>query len=395
MKFSDYVEITGGTGMLKKKVLVIGGAGFIGSHLVPYLLSSDMDVRVLDTLSPQIHGHIPNGLDWLNNPSIEFLRGSVNDSKILTAALADVDFIVHLASETGTGQSMYDIGHYNQVNSQGTALLLDLLVNTTNHKVARVVLASSRSVYGEGAYVCLECSPLQRAYPSARTHDQLAEHRWEPYCSKCGATLTVVPTCETDLVQPASIYAATKYAQEDLVRIACSSSGIDYAILRLQNVYGERQSLNNPYTGILSIFSTRIRRGLDLPIFEDGLESRDFVHVDDVARAMHACLIHDTPIKRVINVGSGVATSVMDVARQLVISLGGNVPLRVTSEYRVGDIRHNVADVSRLNELLLGGAQIGLAEGLDRFAAWVKTQPLPEDKLDKANAELRERKLMA
>ena len=168
-----------------------------------------------------------------------------------------------------------------------------------------------------------------------------------------------------------------------------------YAILRLQNVYGEGQSLKNPYTGILSIFSTRIRRGQDLPIFEDGLESRDFVHVDEVARAMQACLVSATPIDRVVNVGSGVGTSVMDVARQLVVSLGVSVPLRVTSEYRLGDIRHNVADVTHLRKLLPCGPRIGLAEGLDRFAAWVKTQPLPEDRLERANAELRERNLMA
>lgn len=178
------------------------------------------------------------------------------------------------------------------------------------------------------------------------------------------------------------------------MRVSCEALGIGYAILRLQNVYGERQSLNNPYTGILSIFSTRIRRGLPLPIFEDGLESRDFVHVEDVARAMCACLVAHQPINTVINVGSGVGTSVIDVAKQLINSLGGDVPVRVTSEYRLGDIRHNVADISRLRELLACQPRVCLPEGLDRFAAWVKTQPLPEDQLDRANAELRERKLM-
>jgi len=204
-----------------------------------------------------------------------------------------------------------------------------------------------------------------------------------------------VPTQESDPVRPASVYAATKYAQEDLVRVACEALDIGYATLRLQNVYGEGQSLKNPYTGILSIFSTRIRRGLDLPIFEDGMESRDFVHVEDVAGAMLNCLVSATPINRVVNVGSGVGTSVMEVARQLVSSLGGNVPLRVTSEYRLGDIRHNVADVTQLNELLRSGVRIGLVEGLDRFASWVKTQPLPIDQLERANSELRERNLMA
>ena len=187
---------------------------------------------------------------------------------------------------------MYEMMRYNEVNSQGTAVLLDILANRRDLPVKRIVLSSSRSVYGEGAYMCAACgSGAGRVFPRARPAGQLAEHRWEPLCPYCGNALIAVPTCEDDPVRPASIYAATKYAQEDLVRVACEALDIGYAILRLQNVYGEGQSLKNPYTGILSIFSTRIRRGLDLPIFEDGLESRDFVHVDDVALAMHACLV--------------------------------------------------------------------------------------------------------
>jgi dTDP-L-rhamnose 4-epimerase len=353
-------------------------------------------VRILDVISAQVHGVVPHGLKWLESSGIEFVRGSVTDRRTVEASLEGVEHVVHLAAETGTGQSMYEVARYNEVNSQGTAVLLDVLANRRDLGVRRIVLASSRSVYGEGAYTCPACGDaVGRLFPCARPTAQLAAHRWEPLCPCCGGTLTAVPTREGDPVRPASIYAATKYAQEDLVRVACEALGIGYAILRLQNVYGEGQSLKNPYTGILSIFSTRIRRGQDLPIFEDGLESRDFVHVDDVARAMQACLVSATPIDRVVNVGSGVGTSVMDVARQLVVSLGVSVPLRVTSEYRLGDIRHNVADVTQLCELLPCGARIGLAEGLDRFAAWVKTQPLPEDRLERANAELRERNLMA
>ncbi|VFR50062.1 UDP-glucose 4-epimerase [plant metagenome] len=380
-----------------RKILITGGAGFIGSHLARHLLADGMHLRILDPLAPQIHGALPQAgeLDWLNEERIEFVRASVTDRRAVEAALEDVTHIVHLAAETGTGQSMYEVARYNEVNSQGTAVLLDVLANRRDLAVKQIVLASSRSVYGEGAYVCPACGDAAgRVFPGARLAAQLEAHRWEPVCPHCGGTLLAVPTREDDPVRPASIYAATKYAQEDLVRIACESLGMGYAILRFQNVYGEGQSLKNPYTGILSIFSTRIRRGLDLPIFEDGLESRDFVHVDDVARAVHACLRAGEPIDRIINVGSGVGTSVMEVARQLVLSLGIEVPVRVTAQYRLGDIRHNVADITRLAELLPGGPRVGLAEGLDRFAAWVRTQPLPEDGLDRANAELRARKLM-
>ena len=376
--------------------LITGGAGFIGSHLVGLLLADGGSVRILDSLEPQVHGAIPHRPEWLAGERIQFVQGSITDRLMVEGAVAGVSQIVHLAAETGTGQSMYEISRYNEVNSQGTAVLLDVLANRRDHGVRRIVLASSRSVYGEGAYSCSFCGPTaNKLFPSARSAAQLASHRWEPICSGCGGNLISVPTLENDAVRPASIYAATKYAQEDLVRVACEALNIDYAILRLQNVYGEGQSLSNPYTGILSIFSTRIRRGLDLPIFEDGLGSRDFVHVDDVARAIRACLMSNIPISNVVNVGSGVGTSIIDVARQLITSLDGTVALRVTGEYRLGDIRHNVADVTRLSKLLPGGARIGLTEGLERFAAWAKAQPLPEDRLDKANAELRNRKLMA
>jgi dTDP-L-rhamnose 4-epimerase len=378
------------------KILITGGAGFIGGHLSRRLVSAGVFLRVLDPLTPQVHGDLPQGLEFLHDDQVDFVRGSVTDRRALEVALEGIDYVVHLAAETGTGQSMYEMARYNKVNSQGTALLFDILANRPDLSVKRVVLASSRSVYGEGAYLCSNplCSS-GRLFPLARSASQLAAHSWEPFCQHCADPLISVPTLETDPVRPASIYAATKYAQEDLVRISCEALGIDYVILRLQNVFGEGQSLMNPYTGILSIFSTRIRRGLELPIFEDGLESRDFVHVDDVVRVIHTCLQLPDPIKRVINVGSGVATSVIDVAHKLVAILGLPVPIRVTSEYRIGDIRHNYADVNRLSELLPGGASVSLNDGLERFANWVRTQPLPCDQLERANAELRERKLMA
>lgn len=375
-------------------VLLTGGAGFIGSHLTTELLVRGYRVRVLDPLIRQVHGALPKGLEWLDAEGVEFMRDSVTDRAAVARALDGIDYIVHLAAETGTGQSMYEVARYNEVNSQGTAILLDVLANTASRSVRGIVLASSRSVYGEGAYACAHCGPSLRIYPRARSPQQLADHRWEPLCEHCGSALSATATRETDAVRPASIYAATKFAQEDLVRVACESLGIGYAILRLQNVYGQGQSLNNPYTGILSIFSTRVRRGLNLPIFEDGQESRDFVHVQDVVRAMANCLSAEQAPNAIINVGSGIGTSVLEVARQLSLALGVEPDIKVTSEYRVGDIRHNFADIKRLESMLHCKPQVALVDGLREFCKWVRTQALPQDQLARANDELRSRKLM-
>lgn len=377
-------------------ILVTGGAGFIGSHLVPILVGQGYAVRVLDALAPQIHGMLPGGdLDWLTRTeNLEFVRGSVTNEADLRAALVGVDAIIHLAAETGTGQSMYEIDRYCRENVQGTALLVHLLANGAAPAVRRLVLASSRSVYGEGAYVYSDGRSVARITPSSRTAEAMRSGQWEPVCPDTGAMLTAVPTREDDRTAPASVYAATKLAQEDLVRIVCESAGVGYAILRLQNVYGEGQSLNNPYTGILSIFSTRIRRGLDLPIFEDGLESRDFVHVSDVAAAFAKAVQTGISLNCVINVGSGMATSVMNVAKSLCRAFGAEERVRVTGQFRLGDIRHNMADVSRLRDRLGLLPTVELDQGLARFASWVGTQPLPEDRLDQANEELSKRKMM-
>jgi dTDP-L-rhamnose 4-epimerase len=379
---------------LTRHALITGGAGFIGSHVTTALLRAGFRVRILDSLSSQVHGAVPRGLEWLSAPGVEFQRGSVTSDPDLRRALEGVDAVVHLAAETGTGQSMYDIARYNFVNVQGTALLLDVLANDRNRSVKRVVLASSRSIYGEGAHACSACGLEQRLYPEARSAQALARHRWDHDCPTCGSALTPLATVESDLARPASIYAATKLAQEDLVRIACGSLGLGYAILRLQNVYGEGQSLNNPYTGILSIFSTRIRRELDLPIFEDGEETRDFVHVEDVANAFLAALTVERAPDSQLNVGSGIGTSIAEVARQLGHAFGKAPRLVVTSQYRLGDIRHNRADITRLRELLDYRPHVPLAEGLRRFVAWVQTQPLPEDRSQVANAELGARGMM-
>jgi dTDP-L-rhamnose 4-epimerase len=376
---------------MMKNILITGGAGFIGTHLTRLAIAGGHRVLILDNLSPQVHDP-----DATFDPpeGAELRRGDVNSRDDLEGSLEGIDTIVHLAAETGTGQSMYEIDRYYRVNVQGTALLFDVLANRP-HSVRNVVLASSRSVYGEGAYSCRACSPEgARRYPKARSAQQLEAHQWTSPCSVCGGPLEPTATREDDAVSPASIYAATKLAQEDLVRIGCSSLGIAHAILRFQNVFGEGQSLSNPYTGILSIFSTRIRLGLSLPIFEDGEETRDFVHVLDVARAVLRCVETPIPAGATLNVGRGVPTSIMEIAQLLCRIMGSDIEPHVTGQYRIGDIRHNFADNSRLEQVTGLAPSLSLEDGMRRFCDWVATQPIPQDLLDKANSELKSRKLM-
>lgn len=376
---------------MTKNILITGGAGFIGTHLTRLALAAGHKVRILDNLSPQIHGPAP---DFVAAPGAEFVRGEVTVRSDLEQALAGIDTVVHLAAETGTGQSMYEIDRYYRVNVQATAVLFDILANT-QHSVRNIILSSSRSVYGEGAYLCFACDPAgKRCYPASRSPQQLAAHDWTPKCPTCGTGLEATATQETDKLAPASIYAATKLAQEDLVRVGAAALGLGYAILRFQNVFGEGQSLGNPYTGILSIFSTRIRLGQSLPVFEDGEETRDFVHVEDVANAVLRCVESQVMSGVTVNVGQGQPTSIMDVARLLSRLMGSDIEPHVTAQYRVGDIRHNYADNTNLQAATGFVPQISLEDGMRRFCDWVATQPIPEDLLDKANAELKARNLM-
>jgi dTDP-L-rhamnose 4-epimerase len=373
-------------------ILITGGAGFIGGHVTRLALDAGHRVHILDNLSPQVHGS-----KAVFDPPIgaTFCHGDVTIRNDLEPALDEIDTVVHLAAETGTGQSMYEIERYYRVNVEGTALLFDIIANK-EHSVRNVVLASSRSIYGEGAYLCRHCDPNgARRFPKTRSQRQLRNHQWTSFCPVCGGSLEPTATREDDPMSPASIYAATKLAQEDLVRVACGALGISHSILRFQNVFGEGQSLSNPYTGLLSIFSTRIRLGLPLPIFEDGEETRDFVHVEDVAAVVLKCVEAPSDGGVIMNVGRGEPTSIMTVARLLCRIMGSGVEPHVTGEYRVGDIRHNFADITRLAQVTGSRAQIPLEEGMKRFCDWVATQPIPQDLLEKANAELKARNLMS
>jgi dTDP-L-rhamnose 4-epimerase len=382
---------------MPQKVLITGGLGFIGLKLARTLVRRGLKVRLLDNLSPQIHGSDlqPELSGVLEEANIELVRGDVCKRRDWVSALRDISFVVHLAAETGTGQSMYRIGHYTNTNVLGTALLLDVLANDP-HGVTKLVLASSRSVYGEGAYRCAVCGVV---YPPMRSLADLQVSRWEPSCPSCYGSITPLATPEAAKTNPASVYAATKLAQEDLLRIAGNALGIPFLIFRLQNVYGEGQSLNNPYTGILSIFSNRIRQGKEIVLFEDGQESRDFVHVSDVAEAIALGVTSDGGDGLTLNVGSGVQVSVETVAHSLNRAFNGSRKMiLISGQYRVGDIRHNFADITAIRRHLEFSPQVALEEGIARFVHWVKTQPVSsngaEDGLDRANRELIERGLM-
>ena len=374
-----------------RHILISGGAGFIGGHVARQAMAAGHRVTILDNLSAQVHGE---GANYIPPGGAEFIKGDVTQTDDWQKAIRGADTIVHLAAETGTGQSMYEIDRYYRVNVSGTATILDVLANG-HHQVSNFVLASSRSVYGEGAYLCKSCDPAgKRCYPASRSVEQLELRNWSVSCPTCGAAIGPTATAEDDRVFPASIYAATKSAQEDLVKIACGSFGIANAILRFQNVYGEGQSLRNPYTGILSIFSSRIRLGLPVEVFEDGKESRDFVHVDDVAAAVAHFVDHPAMDGVTLNVGSGKPIAVLELAKLLGEVMGTNAEPVVSGRYRAGDIRHNFADTSRFKQITGLTQRVTLETGIQRFCDWVAEQPVPEDLLERANAELAARKLL-
>jgi dTDP-L-rhamnose 4-epimerase len=369
------------------RILITGGAGFIGSNLAQRLLREGHAVTVLDTLSPQIHGDNPERTSPLFTSiagRVRFVRGSVCDQTVLCDCLHAQDAIVHLAAETGTGQSMYEIRRYSEVNVGGTALLLDRLANHA-HEVRRMVVASSRAIYGEGKYRATDGTVV---YPEARRAEDMQAGRFEPLCPRTGEPMQFLPTDEESKIHPSSVYGITKQNQEQMVMTVCPTLGIAPVALRYQNVYGPGQSLKNPYTGILSIFSTRILNGNPVHIFEDGKESRDFIFIDDVVEATCLALFRREVAGQVFGIGSGVATDVLTVANTLVRSLGRNVPVAVTGAFRVGDIRHNVADLSKARRLLGFTPRVGFAHGIERFASWVQTQEVAADSYDQSIKEL-------
>lgn len=373
-------------------ILVTGGAGFIGSNLTLGLLARGHRVTVLDCLAAQIHGDRPGQTSALYRSILgaaRIIQGSVCDGAAWIEALQGQEAIVHLAAETGTGQSMYEIKRYVDVNVGGTALMLDLLANQ-KHAVRKVLVASSRAIYGEGKY---RSKAIGIVYPEARKEADMRAGRFEPLCPQSGEPLEMLPTDEDSKVHPTSVYGITKYNQEQMVLTVCRSLGLAATALRYQNVYGPGQSLSNPYTGILSIFSTRILNGNPINIFEDGKESRDFVYVDDVVEATAAALFRDEAQDEIFGIGSGVATSVIDVAHALVQQYGSDAPIRVSGDFRLGDIRHNCADTTKARRLLGFQPKVNFAQGIAHFAKWVEEQPMPKDTYDRSLDEMKARGL--
>jgi len=369
---------------MAERVLITGGAGFIGSHLSDELLAHGYRVRLLDNLSPQVHGPEAKRPSYLDERA-ELVIGDVTNSAAVARALEGVDTVVHLAANVGVGQSMYRIREYMHTNSIGTSVLLEQLAR---RKVSRLVVASSMSVYGEGRYR----SAAGESYDQvARSFDDLRAGAWEPVDPR-GGHLLPIATPEDKVPALSSVYALSKYDQERLCLIVGQAYGIPTVALRLFNTYGTRQALSNPYTGVLAIFAARLLNGKAPAVFEDGQQRRDFVNVRDVARAFRLALRSESAVYSAINVGSGVSINIIEVARRLSQILGAPISAEITGKYRVGDIRHCFADITRARELLGYVPLVSLDDGLRELAAWLR-EAEAVDRFDAARRELENRGL--
>ncbi len=349
------------------RVLVTGGAGFVGSHLAEALLRHGHQVRVLDALVPQVHG--PNATSPRYLPrEVEFLHGDVRDPAIWQRALKDVRVVFHDAAEVGVGQSMYEIVRYVEANTLGTAILLQELISGRS-KVDKVIVASSMSIYGEGQYRCERCGVV---FPNLRSPEQLTARVWEMTCPRCRQAVQAQPTPESKPLLPTSVYAITKRDQEELCLAIGRAYRLPTVALRYFNIYGPRQSLSNPYTGVAAIFSSRLRNGKPPLIFEDGLQSRDFIHVRDIVAANLLAMERSEADYEVFNVGTGVATSIVQVAEVLRDALGVAVSPEVVQQFRAGDIRHCYADITKIRQRLGFQPATSLREGIADLVAWAK-----------------------
>lgn len=374
-----------------KNILITGGAGFIGSNLALKLISLGYTITVLDNLSEQIHGAYPENSSLYQSilGKVIFIKGDVTNRSDVQKAVKGQDAIIHLAAETGTGQSMYSMEKYNQVNVSGTALLLDVLVNQKN-TVKKIVLASSRAVYGEGKY---QDSQSKMIYPESRSVELMHKGIFE-MTDENGQNLEPLATDENSKLHPTSFYGLTKLQQEQMVSMVCNSIGINFVILRYQNVFGIGQSLLNPYTGILSIFSTQILNGNSLNIFEDGLMTRDFVNINDTVEATIRSLEKESANNETINIGTGVATNVLSVANLLVNAYKKEVSIEISGDFRIGDIRHNFADLGKAKRLLDFQPKVSFEKGIWEFTKWVLQQPRTDNHFDQSLQEMKAKGFM-
>lgn len=371
---------------MAERILITGGAGFIGSHLADELLAAGYAVRILDNLTEQVHGARGAAPHYLPADA-ELILGDVRDSGTIERSLKGVDAIVHLAARVGVGQSMYAIDEYVDANERGTAVLLQALLE---RPVRKLVVASSMSIYGEGLYAD---GGGDLRDDVERSQAQLQEHRWDPV-DENGRPLRPLPTPESKRPQLASVYALSKYVQERMCLVTGRAYGIPTMALRFFNVYGPRQALSNPYTGVLAIFAARLLNRKRPVIFEDGLQRRDFVHVRDIARACRLALEGDCA-DAAVNIGSGQAVTIRSIAERLALALGRNdVEPEITGQFRAGDIRHCFADIGQARRVLGYEPSVKLDDGLVELTEWLAGQAA-EDRFDQARSELSRRGLSA
>lgn len=353
--------------MSNKRILVTGGAGFVGSHLVDALLKRGHQVRVFDNLTPQVHSE---GLPAYFPREVEFIQGDVRHQERLCEAVRNIDVVFHLAAAVGVGQSMYEISHYMGVNTQGTANLLQALLDA-RCRVEKLIVASSMSIYGEGKYVCPVCGEMA---PQPRPLCQLKRKTWEPLCPQCGAELQPVPTDESKPLQATSIYALSKKDQEEMVLLFGRTYQVPAVALRYFNIYGSRQALSNPYTGVAAIFASRLMNGQPPLVFEDGMQRRDFVSVHDVVAANLLALERPQADGMALNIGSGQPITIRDVAAELARALGTETAPQITGKYRVGDIRHCFADIAAAEKVLGYSPRVKFGEGIQELVQWLGSQ---------------------